>query len=82
MGILSWVVLGGLAGWVASMVAGTNAKMGIPANVFVGMLGAVVGGWIFNFFGHAGAYGFNFYSFGVAFVGATLLLFVFRRVIR
>ncbi|MBL8956904.1 MAG: GlsB/YeaQ/YmgE family stress response membrane protein [Myxococcaceae bacterium] len=82
MGILSWVVLGGLAGWVASMIAGTNAKMGIPSNVFVGILGAVVGGWIFNFFGHGGVYGFNLYSFGVALVGATTLLFVFRRVFR
>lgn len=82
MDILSWVVLGGLAGWVASMFAGTNKKMGIPANVFVGILGAVVGGWIFRFFGAAGVHGFNLHSFGVAFVGATLLLFVFRRLFR
>jgi uncharacterized membrane protein YeaQ/YmgE (transglycosylase-associated protein family) len=82
MGILAWVVLGGLAGWVASMFAGTNAKMGIPSNVFVGILGAVVGGYIFNFFGHVGITGFNLYSFGVALVGATVLLFIFRRVIR
>jgi uncharacterized membrane protein YeaQ/YmgE (transglycosylase-associated protein family) len=81
MGILSWVVLGGLAGWVASIIAKTNAKMGIPANVFVGILGAVVGGWIFNFFGHIGVYGFNLYSFGVALVGATVLLFIFRRLV-
>ena len=82
MGILSWVVLGGLAGWVASMFTGTNKKMGIPANVFVGILGAVVGGWIFNFFGHIGAYGFNLYSFMVAFIGASVLLFIFRRVLK
>jgi len=82
MGILAWVVLGGIAGWLGSIVAGTNAKMGIPANIGVGVLGAVVGGWIFNFFGHAGVYGFNLYSLGVAFVGATVLLFIFRRVLR
>lgn len=80
MGILSWVVLGGLAGWVASKFAGTDSKMGIPANVLVGILGAVVGGWVFNFFGHIGVYGFNLHSFLVALVGATLLLFIFRRV--
>ncbi len=82
MGILSWVVLGGLAGWVASRFTGTSGKMSIPANVFVGILGAVVGGWIFNFFGHAGVYGFNLYSFLVAFVGASVLLFIFRRVLK
>jgi uncharacterized membrane protein YeaQ/YmgE (transglycosylase-associated protein family) len=81
MGILGWVVLGGLAGWVASMVAGTNARMGIPSNVFVGILGAVVGGWIFSFFGGYGVYGFNLHSFAVAFVGATVLLFIFRRLV-
>jgi uncharacterized membrane protein YeaQ/YmgE (transglycosylase-associated protein family) len=82
MGILAWVVLGGFAGWIASIIAGTNAKMGIPSNVFVGILGAVVGGWIFNFFGHAGAYGLNLYSLLVSVVGASVLLFIFRRVLR
>lgn len=82
MGILAWVVLGGLAGWLGSIVAGTNAKMGIPANIIVGVIGAVVGGYLFNFFGHAGVTGFNLYSLGVSFVGASLLLFVFRRVLR
>ena len=43
MGILSWVVLGGLAGWVASMVMGTNAKMGAMANIVVGILGSIIG---------------------------------------
>jgi uncharacterized membrane protein YeaQ/YmgE (transglycosylase-associated protein family) len=82
MGILSWVIFGGLAGWVASMIAGTNAKMGIPANIVVGILGAVIGGWIFNFFGGYGITGFNLYSFGVALVGATVLLFVAKSVMR
>jgi uncharacterized membrane protein YeaQ/YmgE (transglycosylase-associated protein family) len=82
MGILAWVVLGGIAGWLASIVAGTNAKMGIPSNIVVGVVGAVAGGYIFNFFGHAGVTGFNLYSLGVSFVGATVMLFIFRRVIR
>jgi uncharacterized membrane protein YeaQ/YmgE (transglycosylase-associated protein family) len=82
MGIFAWVVLGGFAGWVASIIAGTNAKMGIPANIIVGVLGSVVGGWIFAFFGGYGVYGFNFHSFLVAAVGATVLLFIFRRVFR
>lgn len=76
MGILMWVVLGGLAGWVASMIMGTNAKMGALANVGVGVLGSVIGGWIFSTFGGYGITGFNLYSFGVALVGACVLLFI------
>ncbi len=82
MGILSWVVLGGLAGWVASMVMGTNARMGAFANVIVGMLGSVIGGWIFNYLGNYGVTGFNLYSFGVAFIGACVLLFVAKVAIK
>ena len=82
MGILAWVVLGGIAGWIASMIAGTNAKMGIPANIFVGILGAVVGGWIANFFGYHGVYALNLYSLGIAIGGATVLLVIFKGVFR
>jgi uncharacterized membrane protein YeaQ/YmgE (transglycosylase-associated protein family) len=82
MGILMWVVLGGLAGWVASMIMGTNAKMGALANIIVGMLGSVIGGWVFNYFGGYGITGFNLYSFGVALVGACMLLFVAKLVIK
>ena len=76
MSIPLWVLLGGLAGWVASMIIGTNARMGVMANVIVGMLGSVIGGWIFNYFGNYGITGFNLYSFGVALVGACVLLLV------
>ena len=80
MGFVTWIVLGALSGWVASMVAGTNARMGLVANVVVGILGAVVGGWIFSLFGRHGVTGLNFYSFAVALVGASVLLFVFKRI--
>ncbi len=74
MGICGWVVLGGLAGWVASMIAGTNARMGAIANIVVGIIGAMVGGFIFNFFGGVGLTGFNVYSFVVALVGSVVVL--------
>jgi uncharacterized membrane protein YeaQ/YmgE (transglycosylase-associated protein family) len=80
MGILSWIVLGGLAGWVASIFAGTNARMGALANIGIGVLGAVVGGWIFSFFGGRGVTGFNLYSFIVAAIGASVLLAIIKRV--
>lgn len=82
MGLISWLVLGGLAGWVASIVAGANARMGLLANILVGILGAVIGGWIFNFFGGSGVTGFNAYSLLVATVGACALLFLGRLVRR
>jgi uncharacterized membrane protein YeaQ/YmgE (transglycosylase-associated protein family) len=79
MGICGWIVLGGLAGWVASMLAGTNARQGLIGNIVVGIVGAFVGGLVFNFFGGHGVTGFNLYSFGVATVGAALTLFVKRK---
>ena len=76
MGILAWIVLGGLAGWVGSMIMGTNARMGLLANILVGIVGSVIGGWVFNYFGNYGVTGFNLYSFGVALVGSVILLFI------
>lgn len=74
MGILSWIVLGGLAGWVASMFAGNNARQGVIGNIIVGIIGAFVGGFVFSLFGGVGVTGFNFYSFGVACIGAVITL--------
>lgn len=82
MGIISWIILGGLAGWVASMVAGTNRRMGALANIVVGVAGASVGGFVFHLVGGAGVTGFNLYSFGVALVGAVIVLFIAKRVFK
>ncbi len=82
MGICGWIVLGGLAGWAASIIAGTNARMGLLANIIVGVVGAMIGGWIFNFFGGYGVTGFNVYSFAVAVVGATVLLYIVKLIRR
>ncbi len=74
MGILSWIIFGALAGWVASMVMGRNNQMGCLANIVVGIIGAVVGGWIMSFFGKTGVTGFNLVSFVVAVIGAVVFL--------
>ncbi len=76
MGLLSFIIFGGLAGWVASMIAGNNAEQGIVGNIIFGMVGAFVGGFIANVIGGTGITGFNLYSFLVAVGGATLTLFV------
>ena len=80
MGILAWIVLGGIAGWIASMIAKTNASQGIFLNIIVGIVGAFIGGFAFNMFGGAGVTGFNLYSLLVAIVGAVVLLYIVRMV--
>lgn len=76
MGILAWIVLGGVAGWLASMIVKTDSSQGIPLNIIVGIVGALIGGMVFNFFGATGITGFNLYSLLVAILGAVILLFV------
>ena len=74
--LILWIVLGGVAGWLASIVMGKDAQMGAVANVIVGIVGALLGGFLFNLFGAAGATGFNLWTLLVAVVGAVVLLFV------
>ncbi|OGE87953.1 MAG: hypothetical protein A3J07_02315 [Candidatus Doudnabacteria bacterium RIFCSPLOWO2_02_FULL_49_13] len=80
MGIILWVVFGGLVGWVASMLMSTNAQMGLVANVVVGVIGAVLGGFIMSLIGGTGITGFNLYSFLVALVGAVALIWIVKMV--
>ena len=76
MSILGWIVLGGIAGWIASMITGRNDRMGCITNIAAGVVGAIVGGWIFSFFGGGGVTGFNLGSLIVAVVGAVVVLAV------
>jgi uncharacterized membrane protein YeaQ/YmgE (transglycosylase-associated protein family) len=80
--IIFWVLLGALAGWIASMIMGRDSSMGAGANIVVGIIGAVIGGLIMNSLGGPGVTGFNIYSILVAIGGAIVLLFIvglFRR---
>ncbi len=81
-GILGWIIIGGLAGWVASMIAKTDKDMGIFANIIVGVIGAFIGGFVFNLVGGTGTTGFNLWSFVVALVGALILLFILKAIRR
>jgi uncharacterized membrane protein YeaQ/YmgE (transglycosylase-associated protein family) len=78
MDLLLWVVFGGIVGWIASMIMGTDAQQGMLGNIIVGIVGAVLGGFIMNAFGQPGASGFNFYSFFVALLGSVVLLWIYR----
>ena len=80
MGPVGWVVLGGLAGWLASKFVGTDKDQGIIANILVGIVGAFVGGWVFNLLGGSGATGFNVWSFVVAVVGAVIVLVIWKAI--
>ena len=82
MGIITTLIFGGLVGWVASLVMKTDAQQGILLNVIVGMLGAVIGGWIMGLLGISGVGGFTLYSFVVSLVGACVLIFLLRMVRR
>ena len=78
MGIILWIILGALAGWVASMIMKTNAQQGILGDVLVGIVGAVLGGLVMNLIGQEPVTGFNLYSFLVALLGAVLLLAIVK----
>ena len=74
--ILSWILLGALAGWIASMIMGRNAQMGALANIVVGIVGALIGGFLMNALSAPGVTGFNLYSILVYIGGAVVLLFI------
>ncbi len=78
MEIIAFLVLGGIAGWLASLLMGTDASQGMLLNIVVGVVGAIVGGMAFSAFGSSGVTGFNFYSLIVATIGAVVLLWVVR----
>lgn len=78
MGIILWILFGALAGWIASIIVGRNEEQGALGNIFVGILGALIGGLIVSVLGGAGISGFNLYSIIVAIGGSTLLLWVYE----
>jgi uncharacterized membrane protein YeaQ/YmgE (transglycosylase-associated protein family) len=78
MGIIIWVIFGALVGWVASMVMGGGG--GILSDIIIGIVGALIGGFVMNFFGQGGINGFNLYSFLVALLGACVLIAIVRAV--
>lgn len=82
LGIIAWIVFGAIAGWIASVIMRTDPEQGAVGNVIVGIVGAILGGWIMEALGGSGATGFNFYSLLVAILGAVVLLAIvnlFRR---
>jgi len=81
MSILAWIVLGLIAGFIGSKIV-NNTGSGVILDVILGVVGAVVGGWLFGMFGGAGVTGLNLYSLLVAVVGAVVVLVVFHAIRR
>lgn len=82
MSILAWIVLGGLAGWIASLIMKTDSSQGILLNIIVGIVGAALGGVVFRMIGESGVTGFNLYSLLVSVLGSIILLAMVRLVSR
>lgn len=79
MNILIWLVVGGVIGWIASLIVGTDAQQGVLLNVIVGIVGALIGGWLISPMVGVGTINdgaFNLPALGVSLVGAVLLLVV------
>jgi uncharacterized membrane protein YeaQ/YmgE (transglycosylase-associated protein family) len=79
MSIIAWIILGLIAGFIASRIV-NNQGEGLFLDIVLGVVGAIVGGWIFSFFGGAGVNGFNLYSMFVAVVGAIIVLLAYHAV--
>ena len=81
MSILTWVILGLISGFIASKIV-NKAGEGIVMDIVLGVVGALVGGWIFSLIGHSGVTGVNLYSVLVSIVGAVIVLFAYHAIRR
>jgi len=81
MSFLAWIVLGLIAGFIASKIVNKSGS-GAIMDIVLGIVGAVVGGWLFNTIGHVGVTGVNLYSILVAVVGAVIVLLLYHALFR
>jgi uncharacterized membrane protein YeaQ/YmgE (transglycosylase-associated protein family) len=82
VGIIGWIVLGALAGWLASLITGRNERQGCIMNIIVGIVGAAIGGFIMGLLGQGGVNEFNLYGVLVAVLGAVVLLAIINLIQR
>ena len=79
MHFLAWIVLGLIAGFVGSKIVNKRGE-GLILDIILGIVGAVVGGWVFSFFGFGGVTGLNLYSLIVAVIGSMIVLWVYHAI--
>jgi uncharacterized membrane protein YeaQ/YmgE (transglycosylase-associated protein family) len=81
MSFIAWIILGLISGFIASKVVNRTGE-GVLLDIILGILGAFVGGWLFNTFGMAGVTGLNIYSMVVAVIGAVVVLVIYHALVR
>ena len=80
MGIIAWLVLGLIAGFIASKIV-NHTGSGLIMDIVLGVVGALVGGFLFSIFGATGVSGFNIYSMLVAILGAVVVLWIYHALV-
>jgi uncharacterized membrane protein YeaQ/YmgE (transglycosylase-associated protein family) len=81
MSFLSWIVLGALAGWIGSLIVNRTGE-GLFRDILLGIVGGIVGGWLFAAMGSSGVTGFNVWSLFVAVVGSVIVLMLYHAIAR
>jgi len=81
MSFLAWIVLGLIAGFIGSKIVNKRGE-GMLLDIILGIVGALVGGWVFSLLGASGVTGLNLYSLFVAVIGSILFLVVYHAVAR
>lgn len=81
MSVLAWIVLGLVAGFIGSKIVNKRGE-GLLLDIVLGIVGAIVGGWLFSLVGAGGVTGLNLYSIFVAIIGSVVVLFVYHAVVR
>lgn len=79
MSFIGWIIFGLIAGFIASKIVNKTGQ-GLVLDIVLGVIGAVVGGWLFAQFGYGGVSGFNLYSMFVAVIGAVVVLFLYHAI--
>ena len=81
MSIIAWIIIGALAGWIASMIMNTNEEQGALGNIVVGILGALIGGWVLDLFTSGNhTSGFNIGTLLTAILGSVILLAIVKAI--
>lgn len=80
LGFIGWIIIGGLAGWIASKMQNRDAQMGIGLNILVGVIGGFIGGWLLGLLGFDVEGGGRFFSFLTCLIGAAILLWIVNKV--
>ncbi len=81
MSILAWIILGGVAGFIGSKLVNKSGE-GLLLDIILGIVGAVIGGFLFNRFGASGVTGLNLYSLLVAVIGSVVFLVIYHAIRR